>query len=216
VQRADDFIAVTNAQIIFISNESARAVMAAYWYRQMGLPNVSVLQSGLRGWSENGETLASGTLRDEPLGFEAAKREVRYIDAQSFARRLRDSAALILDVGTSLDFETMHVVGAKWISRGWIDIKLPELFPDRNQPIVLTCPDGRQSTLAARTLTEIGYTDVSVLDGGVQGWLAAGLPTNHGLGACLVQANDVVLSPSIRGTKEDMQRYLEWELNLER
>jgi rhodanese-related sulfurtransferase len=216
VQRADDFIAVTNAQIIFISNESARAVMAAYWYRQMGLPNVSVLQSGLRGWSENGETLASGTLRDEPLGFEAAKREVRYIDAQSFARRLRDSAALILDVGTSLDFETMHVAGAKWISRGWIDIKLPELFPDRNQPIVLTCPDGRQSTLAARTLTEIGYTDVSVLDGGVQGWLAAGLPTNHGLDACLVQANDVVLSPSIRGTKEDMQRYLEWELNLER
>jgi rhodanese-related sulfurtransferase len=216
VQRADDFIAVRNAQIIFISNESTRAVMAAYWYRQMGFPNVSVLQDGLRAWSENGETLVTGALRDEPLGFEAAKRAARYIGAQSFARRLQSSSDLILDVGPSLDFETTHVPGAKWISRGWMDIKLPELFPDRNQAIVLTCPDGQQSTLAAQTLTEIGYPHVSVLDGGVQAWSAAGLPTNRGLDACLVSPNDVVLSPSIRGTKEDMHRYLEWELKLGR
>ena len=25
-------------------------------------------------------------------------------------------------------FETAHIPGAKWISRGWIDIKLPELI----------------------------------------------------------------------------------------
>jgi hypothetical protein len=31
-----------------------------------------------------------------------------------------------------------------------------------------------------------------------------------------MQPNDVVLSPSIRGTKEDMQRYLDWELRLNR
>ena len=214
VQRADDFIAVRNARIIFISNESARAVMAAYWYGQMGFPHVSVLQGGLRAWSENGGTLDTGAPRAEPLGFAAAKGAARYVDAQSLARRLEGSSDLILDVGTSLDFETTHMPGAKWISRGWMDIKLPELFPDRNQPIVVTCPDGRQSTLAARILTEIGYVDVSVLNGGVQAWLAAGLSANHGLDACLVQANDVVLSPSIRGTKEDMQRYLEWELKL--
>ena len=64
VQRADDFVAVRNAQIIFISNESARAVMAAYWYRQMGFPHVSVLQGGLRAWSENGRSIgARGVVR---------------------------------------------------------------------------------------------------------------------------------------------------------
>ncbi|HEX2473103.1 MAG TPA: rhodanese-like domain-containing protein, partial [Lacipirellulaceae bacterium] len=169
VQRADDFIAVRNAQIIFISNEAARAVMTAYWYRQMGFPNVSVLQGGLVAWSESGEMLATGALCNEPSGFEAAKRAAHYVDARSFARTLH-APVLILDVGTSLDFETTHVAGAKWISRGWVDVKLPELFPDRNQTIVLTCPDGQQSTLAAQTLTEIGYTHVSVLDGGVQAW----------------------------------------------
>jgi rhodanese-related sulfurtransferase len=216
VQRADDFVAVGNAQIIFISNESARAVMAAYWYRQMGFPNVSVLEGGLRAWSKHGENVAKGAMRNEPLRFEAAKRAARYVDAQTLHRGQNDSSTLIIDVGTSLEFESAHVRGAKWISRGWIDIKLREFFPDQNRPIVLSCPDGRQSTLASRSLTQLGYTNVSVLDGGVRGWSAAGLPTETGLDACLVEPNDVVLSPSVRGNKEDMQRYLEWELKLVR
>ena len=57
--------------------------------------------------------------------------------------KTRDSSVLLLDVGTSLDFETAHLPRAKWISRGWLDLKLPELYPDRTQPIVLTCADGR-------------------------------------------------------------------------
>ena len=44
------------------------------------------------------------------------------------------------------------------------------------------------------------------LDGGgtqpIRGWMT------------LAPANDVVLSPSIRGNKEDMQKYLDWELTL--
>ena len=50
VQRADDFVPVRNGCIVFVSNQSARAVMAAYWYRQMGFKNVSVLQGGLEAW----------------------------------------------------------------------------------------------------------------------------------------------------------------------
>jgi rhodanese-related sulfurtransferase len=216
VQRADDIVAVRNARIIFVSNESARAVMAAYWYRQMGFPNVCVLQGGLKAWSDSGGKFVRGVSANLPMRFETAEQAVRYVDAQVLDQRILDSSALVLDVGTSVEFETAHVPGAKWISRGWIEIKLPDYFADRNQPIVVTCPDGRQSTLAARTLREIGYTDVSVLHGGVRTWSAAGLPTDQGLEARLVEPNDVVLSPSIRGTKQDMQRYLDWELKLER
>ena len=81
---------------------------------------------------------------------------------------------------------------------------------------MLTCPDGRQSLFGARALAELGYSEVAVLDGGVRAWSAAGFPTEKGANDCLVPANDVVLSPSIRGTKEDMQRYLDWELRLNR
>lgn len=216
VQRADDFIAVRNAPIVFISNESARAVMAAYWYRQMGFANVSVLEGGLSAWSKGVGGLETGELRDEPLGYQAAKQVARFVDSPALERMRRDLTTLILDVGTSIDFETAHVPGARWISRGWIEEKLPEQFTDCQQAIVLTCPDGRQSLFGARALAELGYSEVAVLDGGVRAWSAAGFPTEKGANDCLVPANDVVLSPSIRGTKEDMQRYLDWELRLNR
>jgi rhodanese-related sulfurtransferase len=214
VQRADDFIAVRNAQVIFISNESTRAVMSAYWYRQMGFPNVSVLRGGLVAWSGNGGKLESGAQPSEPLGIEDAKRSARWIEAKNLNQKMRGKAMLVLDVGTSLDFDKSHVPRARWISRGWIEAKLPEHFPDRNQTVAITCPDGQQSIFAARMLREMDYRDVSILDGGVRAWLEAGLPTEKGLEGCLVRPNDIVLSPSIRGTKEDMQRYLEWELKL--
>jgi rhodanese-related sulfurtransferase len=120
----------------------------------------------------------------------------------------------VLDVSTSLEHESTHVPGAKWISRGWIDIKLPELIADRGQRIVLTCPDSRQSTFAAQQLARVGYANNSVLAGGLRGWTAADYRTDSGLSAALTPANDVVLSPSIRGNKEDMQKYLAWELKL--
>ena len=53
----------------------------------------------------------------------------RLIDAQNLAeRKCTILRLLILDVGTSLEFESAHVPGAKWISRGWIELKLPEQY----------------------------------------------------------------------------------------
>jgi len=214
VQRADDFVPVRNGQIVFISNESARATMAAYWYRQMEFKNVFILQGGLNQWKVNGGPLVTGATVMEPLGFDSAKKSARFVDAVNLQAQIDNGSSLVLDIGTSLEYESAHLPGAKWISRGWIDIKLPELIADRASQIVLTCLDGRQSILAARQLTEIGYTNVVVLEGGVRGWMRANQPIESGFSSCLVAANDVVLSPSIRGSKEDMQRYLDWELKL--
>jgi rhodanese-related sulfurtransferase len=214
VQRADDFVAVRNAKIVFVSDTSARAVMAAYWFQQMGFPNVMVLQGGLRAWIESGEPLAQADGRAEPLGYVAAAKLTTFVDTDELERKVKNSQLLILDVGTSLDFETAHVPGAYWISRGWIELRLPERFPDRSQAIVLTCPDSRHSVFAAQALRRIGYTGVAVLRGGVRAWASAGHGTEAGLDRCLVEANDVVLSPSIQGNKEEMQRYLDWEVNL--
>jgi rhodanese-related sulfurtransferase len=213
VQRADDFVPVRNGQILFVSNQSARAVMAAHWYRQMGFKNVSVLQGGLEAWKASARPVVGGAAAPAPLPFESAQRHARMIAVEEL-RTLKPEGVLILDVGSTLDFENAHIPEAKWISRGWIDVKLPELFSDRAQQIVLTCADGRQSIFAARQLAQVGYSDVLVLDGGVSRWLAAGLPTAAGLDDCLVKPNDVVLSPSIRGSKQDMLNYLNWELKL--
>lgn len=214
VQRADDFVPVRHGRIVFISNRAPRAVMAAYWYRQMGFKQVSVLQGGLEAWQESGRSLARGTAVAEALGSVTARRAVRFIGARELFKVIGTGSNLVLDVSTSLEYEAAHVLGAKWISRGWIDLRIPELFADRATRIALTCSDGRQSIFAARQLARVGYQDVLVLEGGVRGWIAAGFLTAVGGDDCLVPANDVVLSPSIRGSKQDMLNYLNWELQL--
>ena len=214
VQRADDFVAVRNAPVVFVSNESTRAIMAAYWYRQMGFPNVAVLQGGLRAWEVAGGSMETGVRNPQPLGYDHALSILQLIQPRQAKASVEAGSVAVLDFGTSLEFESAHVPGARWISRGWIEVKLPDHFPDHEQKMILTCPDGRQSALAAVKLRELGYTNIAVLAGGTRSWVAAGLPTAQGLGDCLLEPDDVVLSPSIRGTKEDMQRYLDWELTL--
>jgi rhodanese-related sulfurtransferase len=117
-----------------------------------------------------------------------------------------------LHVGSSADFAAAHLPGSKWISRGWLELKLPSLVDHR--PILPSCADARNSTLAVPTLLEMGYKEVFALDGGVQAWAGAGYPTERGLDSCLVEPNDIVLSPSVKGDKEAMRRYLEWEIKL--
>ena len=216
VQRADDFIAVRNGRIVFISDRSARAIMAAYWYRAMGFANAAFLQGGLEEWIENRGELTFGAVEKAPLGLAEARAICRMLAPPLVESLLRSAPVQIIDVGSSLDFEAAHLPGAQWISRGWIELKLPGLLADSHRPVLVSCLDGQQSLLAARTLAEMGYQEVYVLDGGVRSWVSAGYTILRGLEPCLVEPNDVVLSPSIRGSKEDMRRYLEWELKLDR
>lgn len=214
VQRADDFIAVRSGRIVFVSGHAARAAMAAYWYRAMGYFHASFLDGGLSAWIQEGGELVAGSAQNEPRGVAAARQAARLLAPDEADSWLRRSAPRILHVGSSADFEAAHLAASQWISRGWIELRLPEALPDLSAPVLLSCHDGRHSLLAARTLAQLGYGDVRVLAGGVRAWADGGYPTVSGLDACLVEPNDVVLSPSIRGSKEDMKRYLEWELKL--
>ena len=47
---------------------------------------------------------------------------------------------------------------------------------DRATRLILMCNDGYSSSLAAATLTEMGFADVGDIDGGFRAWSAAGLP----------------------------------------
>ena len=216
VQRADDFIAVRRARIIFISEQAARAVMAAYWYRLMGYADVRVLRGGLEEWRHRGGLVVAGRESSEPLGFESARETASIVSPTEAKSLVQSSRAVVLDVSSSLDFAAVHIPGALWLSRGWLELKFPERFPDPDRTVLLSCRDGRHSIFAARALGELGYRRAYALDGGVAGWTRAGYETEAGLTHCLAEPNDEVLSPSITGNKQDMERYLQWEVKLER
>ena len=214
VQRADDFIAVRHAKVVFASEGQARAVMAAYWFRQMGFEDVAVLHGGVQAWIKNGEGLSAEIPAVENVLLDEARRTARTLQPAELAAASDSSKQLILHVGTSQEFERDHVPKSLWISRGWLEIKTGDLCPDKSRPIVVTCPDGRHSILAARTFGRLGFREVTVLDGGVNTWIKEGHPTEKGLDGCVMEPNDVVIPASATGNKEAMARYLEWEHRL--
>jgi rhodanese-related sulfurtransferase len=48
--------------------------------------------------------------------------------------------------------------------------------PSRADQVVVICDEGCQSSLAAATLQDLGFTRATDLDGGFRAWRAAGLP----------------------------------------
>lgn len=75
------------------------------------------------------------------------------------------------------------IPGARSAPRGmlefWAD-PASEYFRDwfhEETHLVVYCAGGARSVLAARSLLEMGYPQVSHLDEGFGGWVAAGLPT---------------------------------------
>jgi rhodanese-related sulfurtransferase len=55
----------------------------------------------------------------------------------------------------------------------WRDLQLQ----DRTRPVITTCLHGPIGALGGKLLKDLGFTDVSFLEGGVQAWQDAGLPT---------------------------------------
>jgi len=48
--------------------------------------------------------------------------------------------------------------------------------PDREIVVYCSCPNEASAALVARELAEAGFTNVRALNGGLDAWIAAGLP----------------------------------------
>ncbi len=210
VQRADEVAVVHNAPIVFCCDGRARAALTASWYRQMGFEHVYALHGGSTAWAESGRVLESG----------APDTGMQPVSARSASKTTADDVAAasdstrIIHVGLSAEFAQGHVPGASWVPRGWLEFRIGDIAPDINAPVIVTCPDGgAQSALAAATLTEMGYTNVSTLEGGTNGWQASGRDVEVGLTGVMSPPNDNLPMGPDRGYA-DMVNYLRWEEEL--
>ena len=113
----------------------------------------------------------------------ATKKQIREVNTAEAAR-------LVLNDGTTLDvrepeeFEQGALVGATHIPRGHLESQIENRIPDRDTQIVTYCAAGTRSAFAAKTLNDLGYTNVVSMDGGFTKWKSEGRPweTPQGLG----------------------------------
>lgn len=115
-----------------------------------------------------------------------AKQQVENLSADQVASEIESGDALLVDIREPQEREAAAIPGAIGAPRGMLefyaDPSLPyhreELQPDRR--IILHCASGGRSALAAKTLQEMGYTNVAHLDGGIKAWQESGRPTEPG------------------------------------
>ena len=117
-----------------------------------------------------------------------AKAEVPSVSPQDVQAKIDGGAKpLVIDVREPEGVkETGAIPTSVNVPLGMLPIKADQELPeamrderlqDRDQEVIVTCAAGGQAALGAKMLKDMGFTNVSYVEGGTRGWKEAGLPT---------------------------------------
>ena len=124
-----------------------------------------------------------------------------------------NETAYILDLRSSKNFESEHIMGANWCVRPLLDqISIP-----RDRDVVLVADDPVAAALVAGDLTQRSIKPVYVFDVGMAAWQEAGGNLVEGdFNSSYPERIDFAAFTAERhsGNKSHMRQYLEWEINL--
>ena len=92
------------------------------------------------------------------------------------ARQRQQSGAILLDVRETFEHATGMAESAIALPRGEIPGRIAGIAPDRGAEILTICAHGQRSLMAAQTLQQLGYANVTSVAGGTARWIEEGLP----------------------------------------
>ena len=99
-----------------------------------------------------------------------AKLQITEIDTAAAAVRIEAGGAIVLDVREPDEYEQGALPNALHIARGHLEAQIESNVIDKSTPLVVYCAGGVRSAFAAKTLQELGYTDVYSVVGGFGKW----------------------------------------------
>ncbi|MGA7419003.1 MAG: ThiF family adenylyltransferase, partial [Acidimicrobiales bacterium] len=105
-----------------------------------------------------------------------AKAAVREVEPAQAEEELRRDKAVVLDVREPDEYEQGALPGAVHIPRGTLETSVEGKIPDKSSHVVVYCAGGTRSAFAAKTLQELGYSDVASVIGGFNRWKDEGRP----------------------------------------
>ena len=119
---------------------------------------------------------------------EEAMAEVEGVAPREAQQRLdQDPGALVVDVRDAEDIPSTGLAARGLnVSLGMLPVKADQELPeewrdsrlqDRSRQIIVTCQTGENAARGGKLLKEMGFTNVSYMEGEMEAWKAAGLPT---------------------------------------
>jgi molybdopterin/thiamine biosynthesis adenylyltransferase/rhodanese-related sulfurtransferase len=99
-----------------------------------------------------------------------AKSQIVEIDTATAEARIEAGNVFVLDVREPDEYDEGALADAVHIPRGHLEAQIEGRALDRDQTIVVYCAGGVRSAFAARTLQELGYSDVLSMAGGFGKW----------------------------------------------
>jgi rhodanese-related sulfurtransferase len=103
-----------------------------------------------------------------------AKAEVEAVSVEEARAESGEATTVVVDVREPDEWEAGRIPGAKPLPRGLLEVRASEELPDKDARIVVHCALGGRGALAARSLKEMGYTNVANMEGGMKAWREKG------------------------------------------
>jgi len=112
-----------------------------------------------------------------PLVFRSGGAQVNPAEATLLINR---EDAHVVDVREVDEFASGHLPDARNIPVGKIADRIAEIEKFKDKPVIVCCASGMRSAKACGELKKLGFSRLYNLDGGIDGWLKAGLPVKKG------------------------------------
>ena len=186
VYRVGELAPAPATQVVVNCAGRTRSIIGAQSLINAGIPNpVVALRNGTMGWHLAGHELETGSTRRAPALREAAIESAR-AHAEAVARRYRvvrissreyerfrieqDRRALfVLDVRNPEEYEAGHLPGSRSAPGGQLVQETDQFVGTLRSRIVLVDDTGVRATMAASWLIQMGWPEVYVLDGALDG-----------------------------------------------
>nr|WP_136251448.1 rhodanese-like domain-containing protein [Ningiella ruwaisensis] len=103
--------------------------------------------------------------------------KVKRVDNHAATLMINKQDAIVLDIRPLKDYKAGHIVGARQIKPEEVrEGNFQKLEKFKSQPIIVVCAMGNLASGAASKMSKQGFTEVAVLNGGMNAWQSAGLP----------------------------------------
>lgn len=102
---------------------------------------------------------------------------IKQLSPQELTLAVNREDGLILDIRPEKEFKSSHIIDAKHITQEKIknnDFATLEKYKDK--PIIVVCTAGITAAKVADQLFKAGFSQASLLKGGMNAWTGAGLP----------------------------------------